>query len=1740
MITPYLAKAFNWLSSPRKRGSSNKWHVIPHKVPERRTAAYAGTTSNDALTRDDRPPRSPRASGDLVIAAQLKDYDTSDRRLCGNDCWPSRLLRRARNDGPGKQSGYLLLPVAVAIALIGVIAFLISSQSAIEVELTAGELDAARAEYVAQAGLQHALRHHSQQGCGPYTDLTAYPFGTDQYDTKLSHDLGGTANYTIAVDQDTWIRNDFPTDTNGGSTKLHTKYDTGKIEHVLLRHDLSAIPAKAAVLSATAWFYLTDAHAEGPVDIHAVSADWVEADATWDSMSDNIDSAVLASIPAQDVANVWVPVNLTAQVQAWVNGETYHGIALSTTSEGSHGQYASRESATQTFLEVDVNLYQPAPSHAQVRVDHGGGKDVVLDSFYNTRNHGDYRLDVDSVGTLEHALIQFDLPAIPPGAKIVSARLELYHTITNGTPVDPGIDIHRVTRDWVEGTQSGGGTADGATWDTWDGSNNWTQGGGDFDITPVASGPVSIAINDWESWDMRELVQGWVDGTYPNYGMALKGSGSTDISFASKEDADPALRPKLSITYACECGQVCSAPRGSGNILMVVVNPTTLVAEDQQAKDLFESWGYTVSVISESANQASYDAAVASNDVVFISETVNSNSVGTKLANAPIGVVSQDRDYNPDLGLATGGTLKVGTDIDIVDTDHFITRPFPAGPLPIYAAGMEQLVTTGALTADQQPLAEIGGDASLVVLDQGAAMEGGGSAAGRRVILPLGTRYRFNWDHLNANGRLLVQRALEWGIGADDKAAGKLLLVVANAGSLLTSESDRMALIESWGYDVTLISDDASQAEYDTALADVDVVYICGSGSSTAVGTKLTAATVGVLSEDIGLVDELGIAEPAFVKKNSQQINVIDNTHYVTNGFVLGSLQLYTYLPEIWTVTGALAPGLNILGETQDAVGTFPPGLAYLETGAELYGGGFAAGRRVQMPWSQGSFDINALNADGRTIFRRAIEWGAGAEIPDLSNELLFVVADASTLTGAETAKKSLIEGWGYTVNLIDDGDSVTNFVAAFAANGVIFVSGEVSDTAVSSKLVKTTLGVVNEQISLHDELLLSTSAATNDFSNILVIDNTHYITDGIATGWHGIASSNQPLNALTGTLAPGMTNLAEVWISGANYDFGLAVVDTGGQLNAGEIAAGRRAQLPWGTASFDFSALNANGQNLMRRAIEWAGGADIDLSPFAHWKLDETSGPTAVDSEGDNDGTWTNGPVAAPGVDAGGLDFDGSNDYVDAGTFDVVGSGITMMAWFNAEAIATDDGRFVSKASSPNEVDAYWQLSTTDSGSNRYLRMRIKAGGTTTTLADSSVNLATGTWYLATGTYDNASGMMRLYLDGVEVASTAHAVGGALDTNPAVSVALGANGTAERFFNGILDDVRIYNRALGANEIQDYYDASAPQAPGYTEVYEPWSALNDSTWEVVDLAPFGVPADVVVEVAVVHADASKEQWGGVRAVGSALERRILLHEPESGGVDSVTMHVQADASGRIEHYTSKKGTTSFVLLGYWTGAAYVELFEPFSAGAANSWVSEGVDDEGLGPNQIAEVLMQNTNGAAERLAGVRAAGSSINRRFDLHEAESGGVDAVTMMVETDAASTIEAYAEDTVDVEFYVLGYWSAPPGSFTELGGSSARSTPTAAWGVKDISSLGVPANSITQFVLSNDAVGTENVMGARAVGSTLDRFVDLQEAEAGGSDLATMHAHVDANTEVEWYSESGISGAFFYPVGAWLLAP
>jgi uncharacterized repeat protein (TIGR01451 family) len=143
---------------------------------------------------------------------------------------------------------------------------------------------------------------------------------------------------------------------------------------------------------------------------------------------------------------------------------------------------------------------------------------------------------------LSRILARFDLTAIPPGATIQSASFELYYVSTRVTFAE-SIRLHRVTRAWTE---------PGATWRSNDGVGAWTSPGGDFDPAVVSSATVDGTVNVWKTWTVTSLVQGWIDGTYPNHGLVLESpslSGNNERRFHSSESAAAALRPRLTVTY---------------------------------------------------------------------------------------------------------------------------------------------------------------------------------------------------------------------------------------------------------------------------------------------------------------------------------------------------------------------------------------------------------------------------------------------------------------------------------------------------------------------------------------------------------------------------------------------------------------------------------------------------------------------------------------------------------------------------------------------------------------------------------------------------------------------------------------------------------------------------------------------------------------------------------------------------------------------------------------------------------------------------------------------------------------------------------------------------------------------------------------------------------------------------------------------------------------------------------------
>jgi parallel beta-helix repeat protein len=215
------------------------------------------------------------------------------------------------------------------------------------------------------------------------------------------------------------------------------------------------------------------------------------------------------------------------------------------------------------------------------------------------------------------------------------------------------------------------------------------------------------------------------------------------------------------------------------------------------------------------------------------------------------------------------------------------------------------------------------------------------------------------------------------------------------------------------------------------------------------------------------------------------------------------------------------------------------------------------------------------------------------------------------------------------------------------------------------------------------------------------------------------------------------------------------------------------------------------------------------------HWELDEGSGTTAYDSAGSNHGTvygaeWTIGQVR------GALSFDGFDDYVrvnDDPTLDGMNA-LTLTAW--VQTARTDAAAYVVNKYFHNDGNAW-----TDSF---YLRLD-NAGlvdfgynpGDAYVIKISSTSISDNSWYHIAGVYTGLKGS--IYIEGNEVALSRDDPdpGGAINDSDEDLLMGCANdaGDLGYFFNGTIDDMRIYNRALSPEEIQQIYEEGLPEPSG-------------------------------------------------------------------------------------------------------------------------------------------------------------------------------------------------------------------------------------------------------------------------------------------------------------------------------------
>ncbi|PJE64483.1 MAG: hypothetical protein COU90_03515, partial [Candidatus Ryanbacteria bacterium CG10_big_fil_rev_8_21_14_0_10_43_42] len=236
------------------------------------------------------------------------------------------------------------------------------------------------------------------------------------------------------------------------------------------------------------------------------------------------------------------------------------------------------------------------------------------------------------------------------------------------------------------------------------------------------------------------------------------------------------------------------------------------------------------------------------------------------------------------------------------------------------------------------------------------------------------------------------------------------------------------------------------------------------------------------------------------------------------------------------------------------------------------------------------------------------------------------------------------------------------------------------------------------------------------------------------------------------------------------------------------------------------------------------ASAQDITSGLVGHWTFDEGSGTVAGDSSGlGNTGTLTNGPVWGVGKVGGALSFDGSNDYIDAGSNAILDdmSVFSFSAWINPGTGAYGpQGTIVQKGHGDIQLTYEgWILAFYPNAPTQLTFRAVHQ--TNHLLIQAPPNVFTmNEWQHVVVTWDgspNASGV-KIFRNGVEVSySTQQNGSGPKVSDVARNFLIGINSYVNTPFKGSLDDVRIYNRALSSTDIQALYALGSGPPPSDT-----------------------------------------------------------------------------------------------------------------------------------------------------------------------------------------------------------------------------------------------------------------------------------------------------------------------------------
>ena len=434
---------------------------------------------------------------------------------------------------------------------------------------------------------------------------------------------------------------------------------------------------------------------------------------------------------------------------------------------------------------------------------------------------------------------------------------------------------------------------------------------------------------------------------------------------------------------------------------------------------------------------------------------------------------------------------------------------------------------------------------------------------------------------------------------------------------------------------------------------------------------------------------------------------------------------------------------------------------------------------KLQKPRTSGGLTANGLTAYW------AFEEGSGTRVEDSSLNNSTGTLSGSTWVNGKNGKALFFDG-------VDDYVSIPNTSGVTPPNAITIATWvkATTTTATQSIIDDDNGGSIGYFLRINSSgKIFGRITATTITGNTTLQPNTWYhialVYDGANVYVYLNGISDATPVARTGTIT----------YSGASKTLGKR--PPGGALFNGTIDEFRMYN-----RGLSASEIYSLYQGSKATVVGKSKPERLNNGLVGYWTFDgnKIAGVTAYDSgSGGNNGTITNGPMPSIGKVGQALTFDGSDDYVDLGTSASLtpSSAMTVSAWIyntkpwdnNDTLISTDSGGTV-----PYRIRL-------DSGTGRPSFTINTSGGATIT---GNTVMATSTWYHLTAVYDGS--FIKLYVNG-ESDATPVSQTGTLSSN-GTSVFVGARPSPiQDYFSGKIDDLRLYSRALGDDEVRALYN---------------------------------------------------------------------------------------------------------------------------------------------------------------------------------------------------------------------------------------------------------------------------------------------------------------------------------------------